>query len=165
MSFLLICTLTELVSMWNLTRVEIQLCNMLSPEGQQDSLRSYNWGLVSVPSNTVTCFGDLGFLWSTFTELCFGWTPISGVCCCASRQFPLPYVCTPISFLPINQLVRYQVLPERWESICNCSIQHFNRIKFIRRLPGSIKTFLLQLISRIGKRSSRWPLFHVSFFL
>uniref|UniRef100_A0ACD5XAJ1 Uncharacterized protein n=1 Tax=Avena sativa TaxID=4498 RepID=A0ACD5XAJ1_AVESA len=47
-SFLLICTLTELVSMWNLTRVEIQLCNMLSPEGQQDSLRSYNWGLVFV---------------------------------------------------------------------------------------------------------------------
>uniref|UniRef100_A0A453G351 ceramide glucosyltransferase n=1 Tax=Aegilops tauschii subsp. strangulata TaxID=200361 RepID=A0A453G351_AEGTS len=47
-SFLLICTLTELVSMWNLTRVEIQLCNMLSPEGPQDSLRSYNWGLVFV---------------------------------------------------------------------------------------------------------------------
>ncbi|KAM0868229.1 hypothetical protein ACQ4PT_041463 [Festuca glaucescens] len=47
-SFLLVCTLTELVSMWNLTRVEIQLCNMLSPEGPQDSLRSYNWGLVFV---------------------------------------------------------------------------------------------------------------------
>lgn len=47
-SFLFICTLTELVSMWNLTRVEIQLCNMLSPEGPKDSLRSYNWGLVFI---------------------------------------------------------------------------------------------------------------------
>jgi hypothetical protein len=49
---LFICTLTELVSMWNLTKVEIQLCNMLSPEGQKVSLDSYNWGLVSVPFNT-----------------------------------------------------------------------------------------------------------------
>ncbi|KAG8054295.1 hypothetical protein GUJ93_ZPchr0001g29329 [Zizania palustris] len=45
---LLICTLTELVSMWNLTKVEIQLCNMLSPEGPKVSLGSYNWGLVFI---------------------------------------------------------------------------------------------------------------------
>ncbi|XP_015688328.1 uncharacterized protein LOC102715626 isoform X2 [Oryza brachyantha] len=45
---LLICTLTELVSMWNLTKVEIQLCNMLSPQGPKVSLGSYNWGLVFI---------------------------------------------------------------------------------------------------------------------
>uniref|UniRef100_A0A0E0FX89 ceramide glucosyltransferase n=1 Tax=Oryza nivara TaxID=4536 RepID=A0A0E0FX89_ORYNI len=38
----------ELVSMWNLTKVEIQLCNMLSPEGPKVSLGSYNWGLVFI---------------------------------------------------------------------------------------------------------------------
>lgn len=42
------CTLIELVSMWNLTKVEIQLCNMLSPEGPKVSLDSYNWGLVFI---------------------------------------------------------------------------------------------------------------------
>ncbi|RCV28647.1 hypothetical protein SEVIR_5G425400v4 [Setaria viridis] len=45
---LFICTLIELVSMWNLTKVEIQLCNMLSPEGPNVSLDSYNWGLVFI---------------------------------------------------------------------------------------------------------------------
>uniref|UniRef100_A0A1D1XGF0 ceramide glucosyltransferase n=2 Tax=Magnoliopsida TaxID=3398 RepID=A0A1D1XGF0_9ARAE len=40
------CTIVELLSMWNLTKVEIQLCNMLSPEGPLVSLGSYNWGLV-----------------------------------------------------------------------------------------------------------------------
>ncbi|XP_078445814.1 nucleotide-diphospho-sugar transferases superfamily protein isoform X2 [Wolffia australiana] len=40
------CTLLELLSMWNLTKVEIQLCNMLSPEGRRVSLDSYNWPLV-----------------------------------------------------------------------------------------------------------------------
>jgi hypothetical protein len=34
--------------MWNLTRVEVQLCNLLSPEGPQVSLESFNWGLVSI---------------------------------------------------------------------------------------------------------------------
>ncbi|KAK8916318.1 hypothetical protein KSP39_PZI023168 [Platanthera zijinensis] len=43
---LAICTLVELLAMWNLTKVEIQLCNILSPEGPRVSLRSYNWGLV-----------------------------------------------------------------------------------------------------------------------
>lgn len=42
------CTLVELVAMWNLTKVEVQLCNMLSPEGPRVSLRSYNWGLVFI---------------------------------------------------------------------------------------------------------------------
>lgn len=43
---LAVCTLVELLAMWNLTKVEIQLCNMLSPEGPRVSLRSYNWGLI-----------------------------------------------------------------------------------------------------------------------
>lgn len=44
---LAICTLIELLSMWNLTRIEVHLCNMLSPEAPQLSLASYNWCLVS----------------------------------------------------------------------------------------------------------------------
>jgi hypothetical protein len=51
---LFICTLIELVSMWNLTKVEIQLRNMLSPEGPKVSLDSFNWGLVSVPFHHST---------------------------------------------------------------------------------------------------------------
>ncbi|XP_042438716.1 uncharacterized protein LOC122024217 [Zingiber officinale] len=45
---LLVSTVIELLSMWNLTKVEIQLCNMLSPEAPTVSLGSYNWGLVFV---------------------------------------------------------------------------------------------------------------------
>jgi len=45
---LFICTILELASMWNLTKVEIYLCNLLSPEGPRVSLGSYNWGLVFI---------------------------------------------------------------------------------------------------------------------
>lgn len=45
---LVLCTATELLSMWNLTRIEVGLCNMLSPEAPQLSLASYNWGLVFI---------------------------------------------------------------------------------------------------------------------
>ncbi|KAG5559270.1 hypothetical protein RHGRI_008983 [Rhododendron griersonianum] len=45
---LAICTFIELLSMWNLTRIEVQLCNMLSPEALPLSLASYNWCLVFV---------------------------------------------------------------------------------------------------------------------
>ncbi|KAH7684854.1 Ceramide glucosyltransferase protein [Dioscorea alata] len=45
-SCLVVSTVIELLSMWNLTKVEIQLCNMLSPEGPRVSLKSYNWGLI-----------------------------------------------------------------------------------------------------------------------
>lgn len=45
--YLAICTLVELLSMWNLTRIEVHLCNMLSPEAPKLSLASYNWVLVS----------------------------------------------------------------------------------------------------------------------
>lgn len=47
-SSLAICTIVELLSMWNLTRIEVQLCNMLSPEATPLSLASYNWGLVFI---------------------------------------------------------------------------------------------------------------------
>ncbi|KAK1259922.1 hypothetical protein QJS04_geneDACA010276 [Acorus gramineus] len=43
---LAVCTVIELISMWNLTKVEIKLCSMLSPEGPPVSLKSYNWGLI-----------------------------------------------------------------------------------------------------------------------
>ncbi|KAJ9538750.1 hypothetical protein OSB04_031483 [Centaurea solstitialis] len=45
---LAICTVIELLSMWNLTRIEIQLCNMLSPEEPPLSLKTYKWSLVFV---------------------------------------------------------------------------------------------------------------------
>ncbi|XP_051132002.1 uncharacterized protein LOC127252048 [Andrographis paniculata] len=43
-----ICTVIELLSMWNLTRIEVHLCNLLSPEAPPLSLASYNWCLVFV---------------------------------------------------------------------------------------------------------------------
>ncbi|RHN53023.1 putative ceramide glucosyltransferase [Medicago truncatula] len=46
--FLAICTLLELLSMWNLTRIEVQLCNMLSPEEPPLSIVNYNWCLVFI---------------------------------------------------------------------------------------------------------------------
>ncbi|XP_047338072.1 uncharacterized protein LOC124941763 [Impatiens glandulifera] len=43
-----ICTLIELASVWNLTRIEVKLCNLLSPEAPKMSLASYNWCLVFI---------------------------------------------------------------------------------------------------------------------
>lgn len=51
------CTAIELLSMWNLTRIEVQLCNMLSPEAPQLSLASYNWGLVSAFKSLLSVKG------------------------------------------------------------------------------------------------------------
>ncbi|EOY30652.1 Nucleotide-diphospho-sugar transferases superfamily protein isoform 1 [Theobroma cacao] len=45
-SCLAVCTFMELLSMWNLTRIEVQLCNMLSPEAPKLSLGTYNWSMV-----------------------------------------------------------------------------------------------------------------------
>ncbi|GFP86884.1 hypothetical protein PHJA_000832200 [Phtheirospermum japonicum] len=42
------CTVIELLSMWNLTRIEVQLCNLLSPEAPPLSLASFNWCLVFI---------------------------------------------------------------------------------------------------------------------
>ncbi|XP_038700261.1 uncharacterized protein LOC119997376 isoform X2 [Tripterygium wilfordii] len=47
-NYLAVCTFIELLSMWNLTRIEVQLCNLLSPEAPRLSLASYNWGLVFI---------------------------------------------------------------------------------------------------------------------
>ncbi|KAF6141729.1 hypothetical protein GIB67_027907 [Kingdonia uniflora] len=46
--YLAISTVIELLSMWNLTKIEIQLCNILSPEEPPMSLGSYNWQLVFI---------------------------------------------------------------------------------------------------------------------
>ena len=51
---LLICTLIALFSMWNLTRIEVLLCNILSPESTPLSLASYNWCKVSTSSSSQT---------------------------------------------------------------------------------------------------------------
>ncbi|KAF3495161.1 hypothetical protein DY000_02057349 [Brassica cretica] len=45
---LAICTFIELLSMWNLTRREVTLCNLLSPEAPRLSLAPYNWGLIFI---------------------------------------------------------------------------------------------------------------------
>jgi len=37
--------------MWNLTRIEVLLCNILSPEAPPLSLASYNWCKVSTSSS------------------------------------------------------------------------------------------------------------------
>jgi hypothetical protein len=115
---LLICTLTELVSMWNLTKVEIQLCNMLSPEGPKVSLGSYNWGLVSFPFNAPTylLFSYLAFPIIMICNFVLVELSILGLHSCVGRQLSLPYICIQVSFFPINQLVWYQVPPERWEN-------------------------------------------------
>ncbi|KAL9242321.1 hypothetical protein vseg_016334 [Gypsophila vaccaria] len=42
------CTILQLLSMWNLTRIEVHLCNILSPEAPPLSLATYNWCLVFV---------------------------------------------------------------------------------------------------------------------
>ncbi|KAG2323562.1 hypothetical protein Bca4012_059040 [Brassica carinata] len=45
---LAICTFIELLSMWNLTRREVTLCNLLSPEAPRLTLAPYNWGLIFI---------------------------------------------------------------------------------------------------------------------
>ena len=55
-----------------------------------------------------------------------GGPSISGVRCCVRRQFPLSSICIPITFLPINQLVWYLILLERWENMQGtCNIPFF----------------------------------------
>lgn len=45
---LAVCTFITLFSMGNLTRIEVKLCNLLSPEAPPLSLASYNWSLVFI---------------------------------------------------------------------------------------------------------------------
>ncbi|KAM7512910.1 hypothetical protein LguiB_011785 [Lonicera macranthoides] len=56
---LAICTVIELLSMWNLTRIEVQLCNMLSPEAHPLSLGTYNWCLIERNKGKGPKFTDL----------------------------------------------------------------------------------------------------------
>lgn len=51
---LVACTFVTLFSMWNLTRIEVLLCNILSPEAPPLSLTSYNWCKVSTSSGSQT---------------------------------------------------------------------------------------------------------------
>lgn len=43
----LLCAMIEMVSLWNISRVEINLCNALSPEQERLSTQMYNWFIVS----------------------------------------------------------------------------------------------------------------------
>lgn len=153
---LLICTLTELVSMWNLTKVEIQLCNMLSPEGPKVSLGSYNWGLVSFPFNAPTylLFSYLAFPIIMICNFVLVELSILGLHSCVGRQLSLPYICIQVSFFPINQLVWYQVPPERWEN--KQGTQHIMYI-----FPLMTNHFLCNLLRNPpGKLSSVWVLYN-----
>lgn len=58
-SFLTLCTFIELFSMGNLTRIEVHLCNILSPEAPHLSLASYNWSLVSVSQIVFSIYGSI----------------------------------------------------------------------------------------------------------
>ncbi|XP_019420258.1 PREDICTED: uncharacterized protein LOC109330508 [Lupinus angustifolius] len=74
-TILAICTLVELVSMWNLTRIEVQLCNMLSPEAPQLSLASYNWCLVFVAMLVDNFLYPISAVRSHFSQ-CINWSGI-----------------------------------------------------------------------------------------
>ncbi|XP_019436605.1 PREDICTED: uncharacterized protein LOC109342969 [Lupinus angustifolius] len=72
-SILATCTFAELLSMWNLTRIEVQLCNVLSPEAPPLSLASYNWCLVFIamlvdnflyPISAIRSFFSQSINWS-----------------------------------------------------------------------------------------------------
>ncbi|XP_008799937.1 uncharacterized protein LOC103714461 [Phoenix dactylifera] len=65
---LFICTVLELASMWNLTKVEIYLCNLLSPEGPSVSLGSYNWGLVFIAMLVDNFLYPISAMHSHFTQ-------------------------------------------------------------------------------------------------
>ncbi|KAJ4959022.1 hypothetical protein NE237_026133 [Protea cynaroides] len=66
--FLALCTIIELLSMWNLTKVEIQLCNMLSPEGPPVSLDSYNWALIFLAMLVDNFLYPISAIRSHFTQ-------------------------------------------------------------------------------------------------
>ncbi|XP_077210826.1 uncharacterized protein LOC143846275 [Tasmannia lanceolata] len=66
--YLATCTVIELLAMWNLTKVEIQLCNMLSPEEPPVLLGSYNWGLIFVAMLVDNFLYPISALRSHFTQ-------------------------------------------------------------------------------------------------
>lgn len=65
---LAICTVIELLSMWNLTRIEVQLCNILSPEAPPLSLAFYNWGLVFIALIVDNFLYPVSAIWSHFSQ-------------------------------------------------------------------------------------------------
>ncbi|KAM7275509.1 hypothetical protein ACFE04_017375 [Oxalis oulophora] len=67
-SCLAACTFMELFSMWNLTRIEVQLCNLLSPEASRLSLTTYNWGLVFIAMLVDNFLYPISALRSHFTQ-------------------------------------------------------------------------------------------------
>ncbi|KAF1862300.1 hypothetical protein Lal_00026826 [Lupinus albus] len=74
-TILAVCTLVELLSMWNLTRIEVQLCNMLSPEAPQLSLASFNWCLVFVAMLVDNFLYPISAVRSHFSQ-CINWSGI-----------------------------------------------------------------------------------------
>ncbi|TYJ32343.1 hypothetical protein E1A91_A05G028400v1 [Gossypium mustelinum] len=66
--WLAICTFTELLSMWNLTRIEVQLCNILSPEAPKLSLDYYNWSMIFVAMLVDNFLYPISAFWSHFSQ-------------------------------------------------------------------------------------------------
>ncbi|KAL2927862.1 Ceramide glucosyltransferase 1 [Bienertia sinuspersici] len=72
---LAICTAIELLSMWNLTRIEVHLCNLLSPEAPPLSLATYNWCLVFVAMLVDNFLYPISAFRSHFSQ-CINWSGI-----------------------------------------------------------------------------------------
>ncbi|KAL5729007.1 hypothetical protein ACHQM5_002020 [Ranunculus cassubicifolius] len=72
---LAVCTVIELLSMWNLTRVEIHLCNILSPEETRMSLDSYDWKLVFVSLLVDNFLYPISAIRSHFSQ-CIDWSGV-----------------------------------------------------------------------------------------
>ncbi|KAK1354812.1 Ceramide glucosyltransferase [Heracleum sosnowskyi] len=68
-------TLWALLAVWNLTRVEVQLCNVLSPEGPQISIASYNLFLVFIALLVGNVLFPICALRSHFSQ-CINWSGI-----------------------------------------------------------------------------------------
>lgn len=67
-SCLAVCTIIELLSMWNLTRIEVQLCNMLSPEAPPLALDCYNWCLIFIATIVDNFLYPVSALRSHFSQ-------------------------------------------------------------------------------------------------
>ncbi|GAA0160171.1 hypothetical protein Leryth_001097 [Lithospermum erythrorhizon] len=65
---LAVFTIIELLSMWNLTRIEVILCNMLSPEASPLTLATYNWFLVFVAMLVDNFLYPISAIRSHFTQ-------------------------------------------------------------------------------------------------
>jgi hypothetical protein len=61
----------EMVSLWNISRVEINLCNALSPEQERFSTQMYNWFIVSRDFRGIEKLKHVPvhLLWATYIYL------------------------------------------------------------------------------------------------